>query len=278
MTTHTPRRRGRRQALIADQQREQIIRHFPYWLFGAVVFALMFPYVLNAAVDMTVRAIRGLPAATEDTTQFMVGFTEGVLLNTGDTILLLGEQVIHLLDLPFSASSFNTPSTGDVIAPLFTHEIDHWAADIDRWATEYDLDPNLLATVMQIESCGHPTVSSSAGAQGLFQVMPFHFGSAEDQLDPDTNAMRGASVLNTCLEMANGDPGMAMACYNGGPSVLYQDFNSWLAEPQRYYRWGTGIYTDALQNNPTSPTLDAWLNAGGATLCQMASTELGITP
>ena len=83
--------------------------------------------------------------------------------------------------------------------------------DILRWAETYDLDPNLLATVMQIESCGHPTVSSHAGAQGLFQVMPMHFASDEDQLDPNTNAMRGASVLNSCLDMADGDAAMAMA-------------------------------------------------------------------
>ncbi len=162
------------------------------------------------------------------------------------------------------------------IAPLFTEPVAYWSRDIDRWAAEYDLDPNLLATVMQIESCGHPTVSSSAGAQGLFQVMPFHFGSTEDQLDPNTNAMRGAGVLQDCLARANNDAGLAMACYNGGPSVLSKPYASWNAEPQRYYRWGTGIYADARNNSTSSATLEAWLAAGGTSLCERASTALGI--
>src|SRR5688500_10923905 len=69
------------------------------------------------------------------------------------------------------------PSSNGLVAPLFTNEIDYWSSDLVRWANAYDLDPNLLATVMQIESCGHPTVVSRAGAQGLFQVMPFHFST-----------------------------------------------------------------------------------------------------
>src|SRR5690606_6861661 len=91
------------------------------------------------------------------------------------------------------------------IAPLFTSEVDNWADDIGRWATQYGLDPNLLATVMQIESCGDDTVSSHAGAQGLFQVMPLHFSEGEVYTDPDTNAMRSANFLNQCLGWANGD-------------------------------------------------------------------------
>ncbi len=166
--------------------------------------------------------------------------------------------------------------TSNNLAPLFTPEIDYWSENINRWAQLYNLDPNLLATVMQIESCGHPTISSTAGAQGLFQVMPFHFGSSENQLDPDTNAMRGAGVLQACLDMANGDVGLAMACYNGGPRVLTIPYDQWLNEPQRYYTWGTGIYGDAVSNHSSSDTLNRWLDAGGARLCQMAGDVLGV--
>jgi hypothetical protein len=162
------------------------------------------------------------------------------------------------------------------LAPLFTPEIDFWADNINRWAAQYGLDPNLLATIMQIESCGHPTVSSSAGAQGLFQVMPFHFATGENQLDPDTNAMRSAGVLQACLDMADGDAGLAMACYNGGPRVLSIPFDQWHSETQRYYTWGTGIYTDATSNNLTSDTLSRWQAAGGSHLCQRADDALGI--
>lgn len=166
------------------------------------------------------------------------------------------------------------PSTE--LAPLFTEQVDYWAADIERWAAAYELDPNLLATVMQIESCGHPNVSSSAGANGLFQVMPFHFDTGENFLDPDTNARRGADFLKQCVGWANGDSGLAMACYNGGPSVVSKPPYNWPEETRRYYQWGTGIYADATQNNAYSQTLNQWLSAGGVYLCDRAGQELGL--
>lgn len=162
------------------------------------------------------------------------------------------------------------------IAPLFTAEIDYWREDIARWSKQYDVDPNMLATIMQIESCGHPNISSYAGAQGLFQVMPFHFADGENQVDPNTNAMRGASFIRQCTEWANGDLGLALACYNGGPSILQKSYQAWSDQTQRYYKWGTGIYADAIMGHEGSTTLDAWLNAGGSGLCSLAASEIGL--
>ncbi len=164
------------------------------------------------------------------------------------------------------------------LAPLFTPEVDYWAGDIRRWAADYGLEPNLLATVMQIESCGHPTIHSPAGAQGLFQVMPFHFASGEDMLDPDTNARRSANFLKACQGYAGGDIGLTLACYNGGPRVTQTPSSQWPDEARRYYRWGTAIYADALVGKPHSETLDQWLAAGGERLCQMAAAAQRARP
>lgn len=160
------------------------------------------------------------------------------------------------------------------IAPLFTAEVQHWSADVVRWAEPHGLDPNLLATVMQIESCGHPTVISPAGARGLFQVMPFHFEANEDMIDPETNARRGANFLVECSGYAGGDIGKTFACYNGGPGTIRRDFSQWPHETQRYYYWALGIYEDATRGAFRSERLDEWLNAGGVNLCRRASLEL----
>jgi soluble lytic murein transglycosylase-like protein len=189
------------------------------------------------------------------------------------TLGAAGRAVSSIPNMMSRVSGNFAPSA---VAPLFTPQVDYWSEEIRRWATQYNLDPNLLATVMQIESCGHDTVGSSAGAQGLFQVMPFHFQTGENMLDPDTNAMRGANFLNECLGYANGDPGLAMACYNGGPSVINRSFGNWAAETQRYYTWGTAIYLDAQQNKAVSQPLNDWLNAGGQSLCTRASDRLGL--
>ncbi len=179
-----------------------------------------------------------------------------------------GRRVLRWLD-----NTFGGPSP---IAPLFSPTVQYWARDIGRWAAEHGLDPNLLATIMQIESCGHPSVSSPAGAQGLFQVMPFHFASNEVMLDPATNARRGAAFLKTCQHSAGGNAALTFACYNGGPGLINRAYASWPAETQRFIYWGTGIYAEAQAAQPSSIRLSEWLAAGGELLCRRAAQNLGL--
>lgn len=162
------------------------------------------------------------------------------------------------------------------LASFFAPSVRHWSDEIGEWAARSDVDAHLLATVMQIESCGHPSVISGAGARGLFQVMPFHFAESDDMIDPDTNARRGGDYLHYCVGAAGGVIGLALACYNGGPGVISQPRENWSRETQAYYRWGVGIYRDASVRATQSDTYEQWLAAGGARLCQRAEAELGI--
>jgi soluble lytic murein transglycosylase-like protein len=163
------------------------------------------------------------------------------------------------------------------VAPLFTPEVQYWKPQILRWSQEYDVDPNLIATLMQIESCGLPGAASQVGAQGLFQVMPLHFDPAENMTDPETNARRGIGVIRDCLNWANNDVGLALACYNGGPRLISLPPSEWPTESQRYYTWGGGIFNDAQRGASHSDTLDAWLASGGIYLCQQAAVALGMS-
>ncbi len=160
------------------------------------------------------------------------------------------------------------------LAPLFTEEVRYWAPFILRWAREYDLDPNLVATVMQIESCGYVRARSHAGAMGLFQVMPYHFAEGEDPYDPETNARRGLTYLKKAWERTEGDVRLALAAYNGGFRRLQEPEDWWPEETRRYVRWGTGIYQDAREGRTSSPTLEEWLAQGGWWLCQKARLSL----
>lgn len=165
-------------------------------------------------------------------------------------------------------------STGK-ISPLFTKEVQYWEAHITKWAADHNLNPNMVATVMQIESCGDPNALSIAGAQGLFQVMPFHLQSGEDGFNPDTNAYRGMSFLADLLGQF-GEPGLSFAGYNGGPGTAMKSWENWPNETQRYYRWATGIYQDAVAGHTESDTLNDWLAAGGAGGCARAAAQLGL--
>jgi len=156
------------------------------------------------------------------------------------------------------------------LSQVFTPEVLFWEDNLIRWGAERSVNPNLLATIMQIESCGHPYVSSVAGAQGLFQVMPLHFDNGENQINPETNAQNGIDHLIDCLVWSDYDVGVSLGCYNAGPSVIGLPFDRWFNETQNYYRWGTGIFQEAIAGENSSNTLQQWLAAGGSRLCQDA--------
>lgn len=183
-------------------------------------------------------------------------------------VILLGSLLgILAFQLPAVPQSPDSSS----IAAFFTPEIHYWEADITRWANASSLDPNLIATIMQIESCGDPLATSSAGAMGLFQVMPFHFAAFENPFNPETNATRGLDYLSRALNASNGDARLAMAGYNGGIGVISRAEWSWPDETKRYIRYGVPIYEDARQGLEQSPTLFDWYKNYGEWLCKRAS-------
>ncbi|MBU4224925.1 MAG: transglycosylase SLT domain-containing protein [Chloroflexi bacterium] len=184
--------------------------------------------------------------------------------------------VTGLPDRPCAA-----PTRSAGLAPIFTPEVRYWAAEIQFWAAESGLDANLVATVMQIESCGNPLARSPAGAMGLFQVMHYHFYETDNPYDPDTNAVRGMAYLKRSLDAAGGDFRLALAGYNGGIGVISRAESAWAEETQRYVYWGSGIYQDAVTTNASSGAseslrLQEWLAAGGASLCKQAKQRLGM--
>ena len=189
--------------------------------------------------------------------------------------VLLGLLVVDtfLVDfLPFDLEPDPAQAITDPDAPLasfYAPEVLAWRSEILEWAKTYDVNPNVIAIVIQIESCGDPAAMSWAGALGLMQVMPFHFDNGENMLNPDTNVRNGMTVFYECLtQFADWDLGLALACYNGGPRVTQIDYDMWADETQHYYRWATGLWGDVQRWNDSSETLDEWLNAGGERLCR----------
>lgn len=195
-------------------------------------------------------------------------FGGALLLNSAqDTVY----KVVETDPVLYAGGPLGSEAAIVPLSPAFTPEVQYWAPLIQAWAVLYQIDPNVIATVIQIESCGDPKVSSPAGAQGLFQVMPFHFSAGEDMLDVQTNARRGLDYLLEGLKRSNGHVGLALAGYNGGHGVINRGWASWATETQRYYYWGSRIYAEATSGSETSPTLQEWLQTGGSNLCSRAS-------
>ena len=184
-------------------------------------------------------------------------------------------MVLQSSAAPLPASANNAISTG-AISPIFTKEVQHWAHDIVRWANAAGVDPNLAATVMQIESCGDPRATSRSGATSLFQVMPFHFKFGENPYDPETNAARGLNYLARSLQTGGGNARLALAGYNGGIGVIARSEWAWPSETKRYVLYGAPIYEDARNGVTSSASLTEWYQKYGAGLCRQAAQRLGI--
>jgi hypothetical protein len=91
-----------------------------------------------------------------------------------------------------------------------------------RAGKDHNIDVDLLASVVKAESGGNPHAVSSAGAQGLMQLMP---GTANqlgvnDSFAPDQNVRGGSAYLDELLSRYHDNLALALAAYNAGPAAV----------------------------------------------------------
>lgn len=97
-----------------------------------------------------------------------------------------------------------------------------WGTLITKYARHYQVDPDLLAAIITVESSGNPDAVSHAGAVGLMQVMPYHPSRfrtrppASHLYDPDNNIAWGGRILREELDWAGGDIYKALMAYYDG--------------------------------------------------------------
>ncbi|MGH9933048.1 MAG: lytic transglycosylase domain-containing protein [Pyrinomonadaceae bacterium] len=89
---------------------------------------------------------------------------------------------------------------------------------IFRAGVRAGIDPRFIHAVIKQESRYDPKAVSSAGAQGLMQMMPAtakRFG-LKHPFDPTANVEAGTKYLKWLLERFDGDVSLALAGYNAG--------------------------------------------------------------
>ena len=90
---------------------------------------------------------------------------------------------------------------------------------IHQQASRLDLPPELVLSVIEVESGFDRYAVSRAGAQGLMQVMPFwkeEIGRPDDNLiDAGTNLRYGCHILRYYLDLEARHLSRALAAYNG---------------------------------------------------------------
>ena len=91
---------------------------------------------------------------------------------------------------------------------------------IARAARAEQLDPLLLASIVEVESSFRPDAVSPKGAQGLMQLMPVHLEAGEQGLDPGANLELGARLFARLLTRYDGDLELALAAYQAGAGAV----------------------------------------------------------
>ena len=137
------------------------------------------------------------------------------------------------------------------LLPVFPPRIYQWRDLIYKLSEEHNIPPNIIAIIMTSESGGKRNAGSSAGARGLFQVMPQHFKdrdiSDRQSYIPSINGKIGMEVFTYFLNEARKKFGgksdayiytRALMGYNGGTEPATHP-----AENPDFYK-ETNIYRD----------------------------------
>lgn len=156
----------------------------------------------------------------------MVGF----IVPLGAAEQQFNEQAVSLLKQTIAeTSSFEDRFDAEVWLTDMSHRLSRFVKDeptrlrilkaVHAEAMRYDLEPEWVLAVMQVESAFDPYALSIVGAQGLMQVMPFwrkEMGNEEANLmHIETNIGYGCAILKTYLKIEKGRLAPALARYNG---------------------------------------------------------------
>jgi hypothetical protein len=87
------------------------------------------------------------------------------------------------------------------------------------------VSPALVLAVIGIESSGRTTAVSSAGAEGLMQLIPAtakRFG-VKNSKDPYENIKGGVAYLDWLMDKFGNDPVLVLAAYNAGENAVLRN-------------------------------------------------------
>jgi hypothetical protein len=156
-----------------------------------------------------------------------------VVLQTGQRIHVTGyERVGDTLHLTMTGGTLEIPADAlvrvdpeDIFLPVKVKLLDVPYADfISESARAHGVAPELVASVIAVESNFNPNAVSWRSARGLMQLMPrtaARFGVTR-VFDPRQNIDAGTRYLKELLLRYNGDLSLTLAAYNAGPGPVGQ--------------------------------------------------------
>lgn len=126
----------------------------------------------------------------------------------------------------------------DQLFPIFPPSVIDNKKLIYSMSDQYNVPPNIIASLVSIESAGNPHAEQE-GAQGLFQVLPYHFQEAgyydlQTMRTPEVNAKIGMEYFTKeCISKAENygelvDPRVAAVAfigYSAGPEAIRENID-----------------------------------------------------
>src|SRR5580692_1599634 len=103
---------------------------------------------------------------------------------------------------------------------------DNTSALVSKYAARYGVPEDFANRIRGNETGGSPapaTATSSAGARGIYQLMPGTFKEqnvGSDITNPEQNINAGLKYLGSMLKRYHGDEKLAAAAYNAGPGAV----------------------------------------------------------
>jgi soluble lytic murein transglycosylase-like protein len=214
-----------------------------------------------------------------------------LMLLVGAFIVFAIFEIIHFVD---NAQTPLRPQDKTITSPWIPATVKRYSDTIKVMAKKYNIDPNLIAIIITLESGGNSKAESEAGAKGLMQITPptgqdiatkFVKEPVKkyDLLDPKTSIEFGTAYMSWLRdEFGTPEQGpswnstveLIAAGYNGGPvAANHLEQGKGLTDTQTvvYSRDAFNMWRE--RHAKTSPTYERWKERGGSELIDLANKE-----